>query len=56
MGEGLVTGRRVSLELHRPDPPVRTQHGNSAKLVEGSKNARAFELSRPRGGRYAWAR
>ena len=34
MGEGLVTGKRVSLESAQTDPPVGTQHGNSARWVE----------------------
>jgi hypothetical protein len=31
MGEGLVTGKRVSSERAQNDPPVDTQHGNSAR-------------------------
>ena len=34
MGEELVTGERVSMESAQTDPPVGTQHGNSARWVE----------------------
>ena len=37
MGEGLVTGKRVSLESTQTDLPTGTQHGNSARWVGGWK-------------------
>jgi hypothetical protein len=40
MGEGPVTGKRVSLESARTDPPVGIQRGSSAKW--GSADGSAF--------------
>ena len=37
MGEGLVTGKRVSLESAQTDPPIGMQRGNSAKWFGGWK-------------------